>query len=54
MKVIDLCEDSNFKVDLLKTIVAYIEELMSLNKFDEALNLVKYIEEESHKSIKIC
>jgi hypothetical protein len=54
LKIIDQYKNNNFKIDLLKTIVAYIEWLMKENRFDEMLNLVKYIEEESNKSIKIC
>jgi hypothetical protein len=46
-------KDSNFGVDLLKIIVAFIEELMNNYRFDKALNLIKYIESESNRNIKI-
>jgi hypothetical protein len=46
-------KNSNFGVDLLKIIVAFIEELMNNYRFDKALNLIKYIESESNKNIKI-
>jgi hypothetical protein len=47
-------KDTNFGLDLLKTIVAFIEELMNNYRFDKALKLIKYIESESNKNIKIC
>jgi hypothetical protein len=54
LSIIDQYKNSNFKFDLLKTIVAYIEGLTNEYRFDKGLKLVKYIEGESNKSIKIC
>jgi hypothetical protein len=44
LNIINGYKDTNFGLDILQTMVAFIEKLMNNYKFDKAINLIKYIE----------